>query len=512
MPILFSRELLISVVVVLLVPLYLYLRASCRSKNPSVLPTNWPILHMLPSLVANIHNIHDYGTLVLAGSGHNFRAHGPPGTGMRFFVTCDPRNVRHIFTTNYTNFPKGAEFAAIFDIMGGSLFTIDGELCLRQRAKVKGVLSNPRLVARIAACCRDKVKNILLPLFTHMASTGTPFDMQEMMSRFMFDLAATSLFGVDPGLLSPAMPPMDAAVAMDIVMEVGFLRHVMPASCWKLMKQLNIGPERKLRMAHRVLRGFIVETMKRRKINTCHVGNDEEQDGVDFVSSFLHDPDYADDDLFLAMMIGYMVAARDTVGTTLTWFFYNLTQNPKIVPIIRNELSPIASNKVVSSVGAMVIFEPDETKSLVYLRAALYETLRLYPPAPIERKTVSGDDIMPSGHQVQAGDTIFISLHSMGRMEGLWGKDCLDYNPDRWLSDDGNNLKYVPSHKFLAFNSGSRMCLGKDIAIMQMKTVVATMLWNFDVQAVEGQSIQPKPSCILEMKNGLMVKLKKREM
>ena len=160
----------------------------------------------------------------------------------------------------------------------------------------------------------------------------------------------------------------------------------------------------------------------------------------------------------------------------------------------------------------MVIFEQNETKYLVYLKAVLYETLRLYPSAPIERKTVAAADIMPSGHEVKAGDTILISLHSMGRMEGVWGEDCLHYKPDRWLSVGGNNMRYVPSHKFLAFNSGPRMCLGKEIAVMQMMIVVASTLWNFDVHLEKGQSIEPKASCILTMKNGLMVKLKKREM
>ncbi|KAM3393625.1 hypothetical protein ACQJBY_014387 [Aegilops geniculata] len=465
MSIMFSQELLISTALVLLLPLYyLCLRAGCRSNNPAVIPTNWPILHMFPSFVANLHNLQDYFTLVLAGSGHNFRAHGPPGTGMRFFVTCDPANIRHIFTTNYTNFPKGAEFAAIFDIMGGSIFTIDGEPARRQRAKIKGVLSSQRLLARMEACCRDKVENILLPLFAHMASTDTPFNMQELMSRFMFDMAATPLFDVDPGLLSWDMPPMDAAIAMDTVMEVALFRVMMPASCWRLIRWLNMGPERKLKAAHTVLCAFVMEMMDRRKVNTCRVGNDEEQEGIDILSSFINDPDYDDDDLLRAMIISYMLAARDTVGATLTWIFYNLAQHPKIVSIVRKELSPIASRKVAAGVDSMVIFEPNETKSLVYLRAVLYETLRLYPAAPLERKVVAVDDIMPSGHEVHTGDTIFISLHSMGRMQGIWGKDCLNYNPDRWLSEDGNKLRYIPSHKFLAFNSGPRMCLGKDTA------------------------------------------------
>ena len=398
--------------------------------------------------------------------------------------------------------------------MAGSLFTIDGAPSLRPRAKIQSVLSSPRLVASIATCCRDKVENGLLPLFSHLTSTGTPFDMQEVFSRFMFDLAATPLFGVDPGLLSfsldMSMPPMDVAVAMDTVMEVGFFRHVMSASCWKLMRRLNIGPERKLRVAHTMLRGFIVDMMERRKINACHIGNDEEQEGVDVMSPFLNDPDYANDELAHAMIIGYMLAARDTVGIALTWIFYNLAQNPNIVLNIRKELSPIASRKAAVGVDAMLIFEPKETRSLVYLKAVLYETLRLYPAAPLECKTVVADDIMPSGHEVHAGDTIIISIHSMGRMEGVWGEDCLHYKPDRWLSVGGNNMRYVPSHKFLAFNSGSRICPGKEIAVMQMKTVVAIVLWNFDVEVVEGQIIQPKPYCILQMKNGFIVKLRKR--
>ena len=230
----FWQELLISTLV-LLVPMYLYFKYSSRSKNPSVLPTNWPIMHMLPSFLANARNLHDYLTKVPAQSGHNFRAHGPVGTGMWLLITCDPANVRHIFTTNYTNFPKGAEFAAIFDIMAGSLFTIDGAPSLRPRAKIQSVLSSPLLVSSIATCCHDKVENGLLPLFAHLASTDTPFDTQEVISRFMFDLAATPLFGVDPGLPSFSsdmlMPPMDAMVAMDTVMEVGFIRHLIPGSC-----------------------------------------------------------------------------------------------------------------------------------------------------------------------------------------------------------------------------------------------------------------------------------------
>ncbi|KAM3296871.1 hypothetical protein ACQJBY_038961 [Aegilops geniculata] len=504
----FSQELLICTLVVLLVSLYLCFRSSCRSHNPSVLPTNWPIVHMLPRVTANLHNAHDYFAAILTEAGHSFRVHIPQ---RHIFLTCDPANIHHIFTANHANYPKGPEFAAIFDIMDGGIFTVDGEQWRRQRAKFLSVLSSPGMLSSMAACCRDKVEHGLLPLFTYMANTQTPFDMQEVISRFVFDLAGTPLFGMDPGLLSLDMPSMDVAVAMDTVMEVGFFRHIMPASCWKAMRWLNMGPERKLAAAHRLIRRFFMEMIKRKSINGGHVCNNEEQERVDVLSSYINDPDYADDDLLRAKLLSLMLGGRDTIGTTLPWIFYSLAQNPNIISVLRNELSPIASHKLATGTSAMVIFEPEETKSLVYLKAALYETLRLYPSAPIERKTVVADDIMPSGHEVHTGDTILISLHSMARMEGVWGKDCRDYNPHRWLSEDGNKMRHVPSHKFLSFNSGPRLCPGKDIAVVQMKTVVAAVVWNFDMEVVEGQSIQPKLSCTLQMKNGLTMKLKKRE-
>ena len=146
----------------------------------------------------------------------------------------------------------------------------------------------------------------------------------------------------------------------------------------------------------------------------------------------------------------------------------------------------------------------------------MFEALRLHPPAPIERKTALGDDTLPSGHEVRAGDTILISLYAMARMESVWGGDCREYRPERWLSDDGSKLQYVPSHKFLAFSSGPWSCIGKDIGVMQVKTAVANVAWNFDVELamVEGHAaaVEPKLSCILllQMKNGLMMKVKKR--
>ncbi|KAJ1269644.1 hypothetical protein BS78_07G227500 [Paspalum vaginatum] len=472
---------------------------------------DWPVLGMLPPVVAGLHSFQDNLTVALAASACNIKARGPLGSGMRFFVTSDPSNVRHIFTSNHANYPKGEDMADIFDIIRGTLFTVDGEPCRQQRAMNHSILNNPRLLAFRARLCRDKVVNGLLPFLARMASSRNPFDMRELLTRLVFDLTATPTFGVDPGYLSMPtttscsmmhMPSMHVCTAMDTVMDdVGLLRHALPPSLWKAMRHLDVGPERKLAVAHKQLHGFLRETAAKRKPGSrC---DDEVEAAVDILFA---DPVYGGGGFPLYnILILFMFAGRDTVGTALPWLFYSLAKNPRVVSAIRKELAP----PIDSSSNTMVFFEPEETKGLVYLEAAILETLRLYPPGPLERKTVLADDVLLSGHRLCSGETILVSIYAMGRMEALWGEDCHEYKPERWLSrsNDGaaNKLRYVPSHKFMAFNSGPRLCLGKDIALEQMKTVVAAVVWNFDVELLQGQIIEPKLSCTLQMKNRLMV-------
>uniref|UniRef100_A0ACD6ALW1 Uncharacterized protein n=1 Tax=Avena sativa TaxID=4498 RepID=A0ACD6ALW1_AVESA len=514
----FLQELLTSTLV-LSVLISLYIRSK-RSNSPQ-LPIDWPIFGMLPAIVFNLGNFHEFLTFLLSTSRHNYKARI---ASIRFFLTSDPVNVRHILTSNHANYLKGAEFPEIFDVMRGTFFTTDGESWRQQRAKIQSILSSPQILSLTAKCCLHKIEQGLVPFLIRMARTSTPFDMNDVISRFAFDMTAMPIFSVDPGQLSSShMPSVDVSIAMDTVMEVAFYRQIVPASCWKLMRRIKVGPECKIVRAHMVLRGFIAEMVERRSKMEGQQKQEADDDGhVDILSHYLNDPYYKDQDLLRAKLITYMVAGRDTISTTLPWVLYNLARNPHVLSVIRNEMTPIASSKTsystttCSQAGTIIIiFNPDETKALVYLHAALLETLRLYPPIPLERKTVASSDVLPSGHEVHEGEIIVISLYAMARMKDIWGEDCLEFRPERWLSeseDGGGKLRYVPSNTFLAFNSGPRMCLGKDIAIMEMKTVMATILWNFDFEMLQGPpAVEQKLSVLLQMKNGLMVKVKERD-
>lgn len=96
----------------------------------------------------------------------------------------------------------------------------------------------------------------------------------------------------------------------------------------------------------------------------------------------------------------------------------------------------------------------------------------------------------------------------MGRMEGIWGKDCREFKPERWLRD--GRFMSESAYKFTAFNGGPRLCLGKDFAYYQMKFAAASIICRYHVNIAEDHQVAPKLALTMYMKHGLKVHLHKR--
>ncbi|GKB73056.1 cytochrome P450, partial [Tanacetum coccineum] len=196
----------------------------------------------------------------------------------------------------------------------------------------------------------------------------------------------------------------------------------------------------------------------------------------------------------------------DTTSSSLTWFFYLLAKNPIVEGKIYQEIHAHLGMKEGEKWKS---FGKKELEMLVYLHGALCEALRLFPPGPANPRSPQEADTLPSGHQVHTHTRIVLHPYAMGQMETIWGPDCLEFRPERWISEQGG-IKHMPSYKFTAFHSGPRTCLGKDMSLIHMKMVAATIIYNYNVQVVEGHPTTQDPSMILQMKYGLMVTLTKK--
>ncbi|KAF5792934.1 putative cytochrome P450 [Helianthus annuus] len=92
-------------------------------------------------------------------------------------------------------------------------------------------------------------------------------------------------------------------------------------------------------------------------------------------------------------------------------------------------------------------------------------------------------------------------------MKFIWGEDVLEFRPERWLSDDGKKFEMKDQFRFASFNAGPRICLGKDLAYLQMKSITAAVLLRHRFSLVPGHRVKQKMSLTLFMKYGLEVDL-----
>ncbi|PKU72546.1 noroxomaritidine synthase-like [Dendrobium catenatum] len=478
-------ELLLPTILCFIFLLYLHGR-----RTPPGKLTNWPIVGMLPGLAVNLHRLHDFATDILGPSGCTFLFLGPWFSGMKLLVTCDPANINHIFNVNFHNYPKGPEFSENFDIFGDGIFNADHESWSRQRKKAQLLITQPRFLAFVTLCSRDKVDNFLLPLLRQLSEQNKIVDLQDVFLRFSFDITCMLVFGIDPASLSPDFTTVPFAKAIDEAMAAILHRHAVPPPWWKLMRRLKLGREKKLADAWCVINDFIAESIKKRKQDSNLAVADSLNDSL--LTAYINDDSAADDSFLRDTTLSLMIAGRDTIGVALAWFFYLLCKNPDKEAKLVEELRHGGSE------------EP------VYLQAALCEALRLYPPVPFESKGVVEAESLPSGQRVEPGTQILFSIYTMARMEGVWGKDCSEFRPERWITEQGR-VRHEPAYKFMSFNCGPRTCLGKGLAFVELREVVMAVAREFRMEIVEGHVVEPKLSIILQMRNGLKVRVMRRE-
>ncbi|XP_072956547.1 alkane hydroxylase MAH1-like [Typha angustifolia] len=496
-----------------------------RVNRNSVLPINWPVIGMLPTMVSHLHDLHDYGVKVLGANRLSFMFKGPWFTGMDMFMTCDPANVNHVFNTHFSSYVKGEEFKEIFDIFGESLLTTDGEKWRWQRKMLHALITNRSFRTYELNVSRDKVENGLIPILNRAAEEKKVIDLEDLFMRLTFDTICNMVVGVDPGCLSYDLPTHTFAKAVDDASDIIFNRHLVPRAWWKTLRWLRVGSERRLAIAGAKMHHFIEQTITERRehINKQKHDGDGKEESIPrsdllttFTTQFEESGNKTDferkefDNFLHANAKNLLLAGRDTTGAATAWFVWLLSQHPHVERKIVQELRANWPRMEETSPNKNTPFDHEGLAKLVYLHAALLECLRLYPTVALQRKSAVKTTTLPSGHIVHPGTIIIFHLYSMGRMESIWGKDCMEFKPERWFTESGE-LKHEPSYKFFSFNSGPRTCVGKDISIHKMKTIVAALLYNFHIEVAEGHVVEPMLSIVLRMKHGLKVRITKKD-
>uniref|UniRef100_A0A0E0N551 Cytochrome P450 n=1 Tax=Oryza rufipogon TaxID=4529 RepID=A0A0E0N551_ORYRU len=479
-------------------------------------PRMWPLVGSLPSVVLNRARVHDW-------IADNLRATGDAATYQTCIlplpflarrqglvtVTCNPRNLEHILRARFDNYPKGPMWQASFhDLLGQGIFNSDGETWLIQRKTAALEFTTRTLRQAMARWANRSIKYRLWRILDDHCNAAASVDLQDLLLRLTFDNICGLTFGKDPETLSPGLPENPFANAFDEATEATMQRFLFPSLLWRIKKAFGVGSERSLRDSLAVVDRHMTETIAARKATPSD----------DLLSRFMKKRDSKGkafpEDVLQWIALNFVLAGRDTSSVALSWFFWTLMQRRDVERKVVLEIASVL-RETRGDDTARWTEEPlnfDELERLVYLKAALTETLRLYPSVPQDSKYVVADDVLPDGTVVPAGSAITYSIYSVGRMESIWGKDCAEFRPERWLSADGSRFEPVKdAYRFVAFNGGPRTCLGKDLAYLQMKSIASAVLLRNSVELVPGYKVEQKMSLTLFMKNGLRVHVKPRD-
>ncbi|XP_042033600.1 cytochrome P450 94A2-like [Salvia splendens] len=174
---------------------------------------------------------------------------------------------------------------------------------------------------------------------------------------------------------------------------------------------------------------------------------------------------------------------RNTTSAALTWFFLLLSSHPEVEAEVLGEINQVK----YSDIGGGGVY--DEVKSMVYTHAAISEAMRLYPPVPVSTKSSLNDDVLPDGTVVRKGTRISYHPYAMGRVEEVLGADWAEFRPRRWLEEGRWRFVGRDPYTYPVFQAGPRICLGKDMAYLQMKRVVTGILRRFTVVPAEGRVV-----------------------
>eukprot|EP00455_Lapot_gusevi_P057389 TRINITY_DN9763_c0_g2_i5.p1 TRINITY_DN9763_c0_g2~~TRINITY_DN9763_c0_g2_i5.p1 ORF type:complete len:344 (+),score=126.78 TRINITY_DN9763_c0_g2_i5:572-1603(+) len=318
-------------------------------------------------------------------------------------------------------------------------------------------------------------------------------DMQDMFFRFTMDSIAKIAFGKTLGCLTSEK--VEFADAFDRAQFLAEKRFYSPI--WKLERWWGTAAEKELASCVKVLDEFAYGIVNERKQES----SEELRERADLLSMFMSSTDHDGrpfTDAFLRdVIMNFIIAGRDTTANTLSWLFYEVARHPeveaKLVEEIEQELR-----------GGEPDYDTVERR-MKYLEAVVYETLRLHTPVPKDPKQAVEDDVLPNGMKVPAGTLVTYMPWVMGRLDEIWPR-AEEFLPERWINNP------LPSpFKYPVFQAGPRICLGRNMALLEAKLCTVYLLQHFSFRLVKPDMVAvPKISATLPMADPLEMYVRRR--
>lgn len=253
-----------------------------------------------------------------------------------------------------------------------------------------------------------------------------------------------------------------------------------------------------LNMRHGRLRDFAAKEIEVRKGR----GSDHQDMLEKLLAVQKERPKEMNDTSVLSMATSNVSAGSDTTAISTRSIIYYLLKNPEYK---RKLVDEIDSRKREGKISDPITLE--QTKGLPYLQACMWEGLRCHPAVgmSLPRVTPAGG-IEIDNHYIPEGTVVGANPWVVHRDKSIFGDDVEKFRPERWLNTDTSDMERF----FFAFGSGARICLGRNLAWVEMSKLIPTLFLKFDLELTDPKAEWRETCWWFVKQEGLRVTLRPR--
>jgi cytochrome P450 len=388
--------------------------------------------------------------------------------GRHRILVNDPAGVRRVLHENAAAYEKPAPTRRLTrPIIGEGLFLAEGREWRRQRRALSPAFT-PQQVEAVAPHFVDSARGLIDTIGPKVGSGGR-MQLQIPLQEAALDGAARSLFSMPIGGRGARL----AALARNYVIGPG-RPNVFDMIATREEDFAWLAPSRAL-FRRRWLKQVDQVVAARRAQDRSSESHD---DLLDLMMK-VRDPETGDplSDREIRDQSATMLAAGfETTARTLFWTLYLLALDTGEQARIRAE---VAADPPSGGIG-------QAPRRWPRLKQAIFEAMRLYPPAPmLFRIAVQPDRLLDV--DIAPGAIVIVAPWIIHRHRKLWDQPDA-FIPDRFA---GKEREYLAGGAYLPFGAGPRICIGAAFAMMELQIVLALLLERFSFAIDDDRPLSP---------------------